>query len=302
MAAVQLDGDRMDQLRSRRQREVDAEIDQSSGVATLRRSAKVIAHRLADLSARCLVPSAVTDLPFMTLTTNPVSVAALPRCLRGLRILHLSDLHLESLGDTRFVRTMLRSLDFSVCVVTGDIASGRLGQAAAAAYFADFRLDHPAVPVFAVLGNHDRSDLVEILTRAGVQVLANESRQYRNLPIWFAGVDDPSYFKCHDVDLALRSIPSSATTILLAHSPDAATEVAQVSCDLYLCGHTHGGHWRLWDGTRLGFRTRYPSERLAGSWRIGRMWGYTSSGLGSGVGVCRLNCPPEVVVHILAHG
>ena len=74
-------------------------------------------------------------------------------------------------------------------------------------------------------------------------VLLNDAKaiESNGEKIWIVGVDDPHYFKCHDLDAAFAEVPQGAFSIFVAHSNEIYREAAAYHPQLYLCGHTHGG-------------------------------------------------------------
>ncbi len=62
------------------------------------------------------------------------------------------------------------------------------------------------------------------------------------------GVDDPYLkLKLYDNQLeeAFADVDESRFTVLLAHHPERIHAYLQYPCDLILCGHAHGGQWRI---------------------------------------------------------
>jgi hypothetical protein len=114
-----------------------------------------------------------------------------------------------------------------------------------------------------------------------------------------SGVDDPATFRTHDVTATLSGIPDGACIIFMAHSPDLVDEASSRGCAHYLCGHTHGGQFVLPGFGPVGYRKRYPLDRISGPWRANGMMGYTSVGLGARHGLVRIGCTPEVTIHEL---
>ncbi len=226
----------------------------------------------------------------------------LPTSFDGYRVLHLSDLHLDC--DERILEQLLLTLhgiEFHICVLTGD-------------YRFKFGGDHhPALNdtlqlvchlkkisphILAVLGNHDSLTIGEGLEKAGVDVLLNRSKviQTKAEEIWIAGVDDPHYYACHDVGLALEEVPFDAFKIFLAHSPALYREASDAGVHLYLCGHTHGGQIRLPGIGALVKNTPAPRRYIDGLWKHNEMVGLTHRGVGSSLLPIRFACPPEVWV------
>jgi predicted MPP superfamily phosphohydrolase len=224
----------------------------------------------------------------------------LPPSFEGFRLLHLSDLHLdcdEQLLD--FLLQKLSGIRADLCILTGDYRFKLRGN------------DHPALKdtlhlvdhlkknshlVFAVLGNHDSFSIGEGLEKAGVEVLFNRAKAIRKNgeEIWVAGVDDPHYYACHDLDLALDQVPSQAFKVFLAHSPVLYQEASNSGIHLYLCGHTHGGQIRLPGIGAIVKNTPTPRRYIDGLWKHNGMVGLTHRGVGSSILPLRFGCPPEI--------
>jgi predicted MPP superfamily phosphohydrolase len=227
---------------------------------------------------------------------------ALPASLAGLRLLQISDLHLDM--DPDLVHRMAETvapLRPDACLLTGDYRYRTHGPSdAALAALAALR---PALgeEVLAVLGNHDSIRMVPEMERLGIRVLLNESVAIGagRDRLHVAGVDDPHYFRTHDVAEALQAVPEGSATVLLAHSPEIYREAAAHDIGLVLCGHTHGGQIRLPGRVPLYINADCPRRMAAGHWRWRNLQGYTSVGAGASVLPVRFNCPPEVVLHTL---
>jgi predicted MPP superfamily phosphohydrolase len=160
----------------------------------------------------------------------------------------------------------------------------------------------PAVPRFGILGNHDFIEQLPHLEADGLPMLLNESAfiERDGQRLWFAGIDDPHFYKTHDLAAATAEIPADACTVLLAHSPEIADELPENRFDLVLCGHTHGGQLCLPGGRWLHVPIKnQPRERIRGAWKAAGAEGYTSVGTGSCGVPARLNCPGEFTVHTL---
>jgi predicted MPP superfamily phosphohydrolase len=233
-----------------------------------------------------------------------VALYRLPRSLDGLRLLHLSDLHVDGMLDGgRRLREFLRGVGFDLCVLTGDY---RLADDSDPDLVTARMTDLVSAlgcerGIVAVLGNHDNLAVVGILEAAGVSVLLNEA-----LPLgpgeptlWLSGVDDPHFYSTHDLERALAPVPSESCTILLAHSPEIAAAAAAAGVDYCLCGHTHGGQICLPGGVAILKNAACPRRFVAGAWRYGATAGYTSRGAGFSMFPARFFCPPEVTLHRL---
>jgi predicted MPP superfamily phosphohydrolase len=134
-----------------------------------------------------------------------------------------------------------------------------------------------------------------------VRVLLNENTSVMRGAdkLWFAGLDDPHFYRTHDFEAARCGIPQSACSILLAHSPEVYDEARHYGFSFMLSGHTHGGQICLPGGIALVRNGRCPHAQFTGPWTYHGLHGYTSRGTGSCGVPARFNCPPEMTVHVL---
>ena len=228
----------------------------------------------------------------------------LPDAFAGFRLLHLTDLHMDL--DSDFADALIARLAGVSCdavVITGDFRSSTR-EDFFPALVATRRLlaALPAVPRFGILGNHDFIEQLPHLEADGLPMLLNESAfiERDGHRLWFAGIDDPHFYRTHDLAAATAAIPTDACTVLLAHSPEIADELPENRFDLVLCGHTHGGQLCLPGGRWLHVPIKnQPRERIRGAWKAAGADGYTSVGTGSCGVPARLNCPGEFTVHTL---
>lgn len=237
----------------------------------------------------------------------PLHLPRLPEAFDGLRVLFLSDLHLDGLpGLPERLSAVLPRLSYDLCIFGGDYRMATYGPYSEALHRmqAVAELTRCELGQVGILGNHDCFQMIEPLTAMGLTVLVNDAlcltRDGQQL--WLAGVDDPHYYRCEDLGLAMQDVPAGAFRILLAHSPAVFAEAAARDVDLMLSGHTHAGQICL---PRLGAvftHTPAPRRVVAGLWREGRMVGYTSAGVGASGVPLRFNCPGEAVIFTLRRG
>lgn len=235
---------------------------------------------------------------------NRVYVRALPSCMEGLRILHLSDLHIDGMrGFGARLADLCEWLNYDIACITGDLrlhTEGPVDRVMEEMRPLVTRLRRKG-SVFAVLGNHDVLDLVPPLEAEGVRYLLNESVAlvHRGARYRIAGVDDVHYYGTDDLERSIAAVAEDEPTIFLCHSPDLIREAAEADLDLYLCGHTHGGQLCLPGGKPLVSNANCARRFISGPWRYGVLQGYTSRGVGfSGIPL-RSFCRPEIVVHEL---
>ncbi len=226
----------------------------------------------------------------------------LPPEFDGFAILQLSDLHIDlDLALVEVVETVLRKVEFDLCVMTGDYRNSTVGSWHAAVSGMQRLLRRINVPVYAILGNHDFLDMVPPLERAGMRFLLNESVRLERAGsgIHLVGIDDPNIYRTHNLARALRHTNPRNPTILLSHSPVIYREAARRGVDAVLAGHTHGGQICLPDGRIVVRNDRSPRHLLRGPWRYENLLGYTSPGTGACGLPVRFHCPPEVTLHTL---
>jgi len=256
----------------------------------------------------------------LTVRENQVTMLGLPPPFDGLRVLQLSDLHLDGyLGFGNHIADAVSGLEFDVCVITGDFRFFETGRYEHIA--AELEALVPALAcrfgVYGILGNHDFIEMVPMIEGRGIRMLLNEAVALtadgprpepfnfaQDVPVegeslWLVGLEDAHLYGLHDFDKGLRGIPPHAPRILLIHSPEVIPEADRRGFGLYLSGHTHGGQMCLPGGWPLLTNARCPRRYTAGPWRFNSMAGYTSWGTGSSGVFARFFCPPEIVIHEL---
>lgn len=229
-----------------------------------------------------------------------ISFANLPEAFDGLRLLWLSDFHIEPLdGLAEALIEAIRPLSYDIAILGGDFA-----------FYYD--LNDTAVnrmkiitqsllartPVYGILGNHDRYEMGRILEGWGVHILVNEHTRLQRdgQAICLAGVDDCHYYDGDDLAAAAEGIEDGMFTILLSHSPEIIHKTRPFDFNLCLCGHTHGGQVCLPNGFPPVICASVGRRFARGLWQHHGMTGYTSRGIGvSGIPV-RFFCPPEITV------
>jgi uncharacterized protein len=233
---------------------------------------------------------------------HEVALPHLPPAFDGFIILQLSDLHIDAAPDYAGVLIeAIRGLDYDVCVLTGDYRARTFGPFdAALAGLAALRPHLKGSP-YAILGNHDPLRMVPGMEAMSYRVLLNEWTAIRRdgTAIYLAGIDDAHFYRLDNFHRAADEIPADAVSILLSHTPEAFRQAAHADFDLMLCGHTHGGQICLPGGVPVLTDASSPRRFASGAWRHHAMTGYTSTGSGTSLVDVRLNCPPEVTLHIL---
>jgi predicted MPP superfamily phosphohydrolase len=256
--------------------------------------ARRIVHRL-----QRLLPA-----PAYHVRRRAIAVAGLPARLDGLRLLHVSDLHLREGSELALhLPDVVGDVDHDLLVYTGDFIDTDDDIPGIERLLARM----PASPAFAVLGNHDHwrlgshavpndvPRLVAALERAGVKVLANAACPILGGALHVVGVDDPVTGH-DDLPRAMRGVPTGACTLLLSHTPDIVLRLGPYRPGLVLAGHTHGGQIRL---PLLGpvFRmSKLPRRAVMGLHLHTGVPVHVTSGIGYAGIDLRIDCPPEVAL------
>lgn len=153
----------------------------------------------------------------------------------------------------------------------------------------------------AVLGNHDLwthdQAVVETLTAGGVRVLVNEAmplpRPWTDVVV--LGLDDPWTGHC-DVGPAQAQTNGEPVRIVLCHSPDGLRQLAGYRFDLFVCGHTHGGHIAAPWGPIVMPHGRLCKEYPSGLRTFEARKVYVSRGVGGVELPMRTFAPSEIAV------
>lgn len=234
----------------------------------------------------------------------------LPADLEGLKILHLSDLHLGYYRGLPEMEKLLRELEkvrADLVLVTGDIADDLNMLPDILRMMDDLR---PRLGVWASLGNHEYfrgiKRVRESFDVSPVPLLCDHGQAIAcgTASIFVAGADDPRAHLDHNsenflqrtVEVSLQDAPPEAFKIMMTHRPGGFDRAAALGVDLTLAGHTHG--------MQIGYRGRsvfeawIPEKYLWGQYHKGNSHLYTSSGVGHWFPF-RLGCPPEAPTIIL---
>jgi len=233
---------------------------------------------------------------------NDLEFQKLPSSFDQFTILHISDLHVDlSKGAMGHLIEIIGHLRFDICVLTGDYRGQTYGPFEPAISGIARMRTRIKGPIYAVLGNHDTIQMVPQLEAMDIRVLLNEcvTIDRGGQQVYLAGVDDAHFYRADDIEVAASSIPIGAFSILLSHTPEVFEEAAEIGFDLMLSGHTHGGQLCLPGSIPIKLEASLPRRMGAGAWRHRGMEGYTSVGAGTSILPVRLNCPPEVTLHVL---
>lgn len=220
--------------------------------------------------------------------TVEVTSPDLPAAFDALRIVHLSDLHGKEFGkENETLLAAVAQMKPDLIAVTGDLIDQE-SQFDVARTLAEGLVG--IAPTYYVTGNHEWAvrrvnELKELLTDCGVRVLTNgyEIWEKDGATLAIAGVDDPNGPADQKTGDVLRQEIDADYTILLSHR-NTVEEYAGWGYDLVLCGHGHGGIFRipLLDKGVLGTDRKFFPEYDAGLYPLAQGgFCFVSRGLGS---------------------
>ncbi|MCI5056672.1 MAG: metallophosphoesterase [Flavobacteriales bacterium] len=248
-----------------------------------------------------------------------IAFQALPSAFDGLRIVHISDMHLGSFPKHHpsVIKAieLINDLNADYIFFTGDIVNNFSYETEGwAEHFSKLKAQKGK---FSVLGNHDYGDYSDWSSldakaqnfkeikafhkEIGFELLMNENRVFEKdgasiqligLENWGAG----GFSKHGDLEKSYHGISEDPFTILLSHDPSHwdAQVLGKKDIDLTLAGHTHGMQF----GVRLGkfqyspVQHRYP--RWSGLYKEGKQHLYVNKGFGFIGFPGRVGMPPEI--------
>lgn len=222
--------------------------------------------------------------------------------LKGLRIAHLSDLHIGSFANLETGLAwaeMANRENADLVVVTGDLVSNGI------AFHADIVEVLAALRaktgVYVSMGNHDYfgngEPLLSMMRERGICVLRNEgvSLEHQGAPYYLCATDD-LWSKRASIADALKSRVGDVPTILMAHQPELFDEAKSNNVLLTLSGHTHGGQVAMPFLAETLSLAHLAYRYAVGIYRDGDAWLYISPGLGTTGPPIRIGAAPTLAV------
>lgn len=241
----------------------------------------------------------------LRITHLDVPLAGLPPALDGLRIVHITDLHLGPTAHRDALREAfdrVNALEPDLVCVTGDLVDSPTTDLHHwMPVLSRLRARHG---VLAVLGNHDHyagGDRVAAALRAHTQwrLLRDEvaALDIDGARLNVIGLDDRrTPHTAEKLPALVPAVPAGEACILLVHQPMAFPAAAELGVPLTLAGHTHGGQITL-PGVPLLNPARVLMTRFdAGTFACGDAVLHVNRGLGTSGQRVRLGAPREITV------
>ena len=255
-------------------------------------------------------------------TRVPLSFKNLPSSFRGMKIVHISDIHSGSFMDRKAVMKGVEKIlkqKPDLILFTGDLVNDRAIEMTD--YIDVFSHLKAPMGVYSILGNHDYGDYVrwesaeikkanlqnlkEVHGKLGWRLLMNEhivlERNREKIALlgienWSAKGNFPKYGRLHEAHAGTEQYPFK---ILMSHDPshwDGEVRIQYQDIDLMLSGHTHGMQF----GVELpGFRwspVQYMYKQWAGLYQNEHQKLYVNRGFGFIGYPGRVGILPEITV------
>ena len=245
----------------------------------------------------------------------------LPSSFKGLKIVHISDIHSGSFTDKHAVQRGIEKIlneKPDLILFTGDLVNDRSTEMD---NFMDvFSQVKAPMGVYSILGNHDYGDytnwnsreekhanlerLKKVHADLGWRLMLDESAQLEKNGekislIGVQNISGKSFRSYGNLQKAYEGVDASHFTILMSHDPshwDAEVRKNYTDIDLTLAGHTHGFQF----GVEIpGFKwspVQYVYKQWAGHYTEGSQQLYINRGFGFIGYPGRVGILPEITV------
>ena len=252
----------------------------------------------------------------------PLAFSNLPKAFKGLKIVHISDIHSGSFNDKAAVNhgiDLILKEKADLILFTGDLVNDRHDEMLE---YKDIfgRLNAP-MGVFSTLGNHDYGDyaswpsdaakkqnlesLKQLQKGMGWRLLMNEHVVFERggEQIVLLGIENfgakgrfPKYGRMQDAYPGTEKIPFK---ILMSHDPshwDYQVKKEYKDIDLMLSGHTHGMQFGLENPYFKWSPVQWMYKQWAGLYEEGKQKLYVNRGFGFIGYPGRVGIMPEITV------
>lgn len=256
------------------------------------------------------------------ITRIPLAFNNLPKAFKGLKIVHISDIHSGSFNDKAAVNhgvDMILKEKPDLILFTGDLVNDRHEEMHD--YIDVFNRLKAPLGVFSTLGNHDYGDYVawpseaakkqnlenlkKVHAQLGWKLMMNEHTIFEKdgEKIALLGIENfgakgrfPKYGRMQDAHPGTESIPFK---ILMSHDPshwDYQVTKDYKDVDLMLSGHTHGMQFGLENPYFKWSPVKWMYKQWAGLYENGSQKLYVNRGFGFIGYPGRVGILPEITV------
>lgn len=223
-----------------------------------------------------------------------------------IRILHLSDLHLENISiSPQMLSKAIKNKPIDLIALTGDFLDRKRSIPKLIPYLEVLKEINPRFGMYAVFGNHDYvlkgenfNRLKKTLEEHGCKTLQNEhlTVDVEGFKLNIIGIDDYSTKRSNLID-SYQGL-QKGYNLVLTHDPNVVLKMENFHFDYLLSGHFHGGqiHWpKPYHLIKMGKLVRMNMVKGL-HYHNGKPF-YISEGLGqTGVNI-RVGSRPEITLH-----
>ena len=266
----------------------------------------MVKYLIISLIAGLLVYGRFVEPDMVQIRTIDIKSDFINKALKGIKIVHLSDLHLAEFGKAE--REMLNSIDEidpDLIFLTGDYIKWKGDIRPALKFLSCLKAKHG---VFAVMGDYDYSNsrtsclfchekgTAKPTKEQNIIMLRNSSRKINingdiiEIAGMDEGYDDPGFFRKNG------NLDDTSLLLVLNHSPLAFDIFSDRDSIFMFAGDTHGGQVRLplWLFKLLGYEKNVKYNY--GLFHKGSKTMYVTRGTGTSHFKFRLFCPPEIAL------
>ncbi len=227
--------------------------------------------------------------------------------LKGLTVLHLSDLHIPEFGKNEIqVLNLIKQVDPDLIFLTGDYVEWNRSYKGALQFLSKLEARHG---VYAVMGDYDYSSSRNSClfchekgtgetSKLHKVIMLRDSMQkisFGGQEICVAGIDgaDEDFEKLEQI---INGKGDSQPLLILSHSPFAFDRFPDDKPLFMFAGDTHGGQIKLpkWLYEVFGYQKNVKYNH--GLFQSGEKKMYVTSGIGTSHFRFRLFCRPEIAV------
>ncbi|MBP3670830.1 MAG: metallophosphoesterase [Bacteroidaceae bacterium] len=264
----------------------------------------------------CLIVGSTFNRYRINVEEVEITTPRLPHSFDGYRIVHFSDMHLETLYSHAFAQRVvnrINELQPHMIVFSGDLVNRKASELVP--YMPILSQLQAQDGIYSVMGNHDYGEFVawptpearqenlqslyRMHTEMGWHLLNNTSKHIycNNDSIAIVGVEnwgEPPFSQYGNLEAAYPNLNNETFKLLISHNPRhwRAEVLPKSNIDLMMAGHTHALQMSF-----AGYSpaiARYPE--WGGLYQEDNQYLYVNIGIGCTMIPTRLGATPEITV------
>jgi len=245
----------------------------------------------------------------------------LPSAFNGLKIIHISDIHIGSFqgfeGQVERAIQLINNQKPDLILFTGDLVNNFYEELDGwLPILSKMEAKHGK---YSILGNHDYGHyyhweseqdskenfrkITEAHNEIGFKLMNNtsETLERNGDKIALLGVENwglPPFPQIGNYDIAVQGVENIPFKILLSHDPTHWDQkiIGKTDVSLTLSGHTHGMQFGVQLGNVRWSPSKYKYPRWSGLYQVANQFLYVNQGLGYIGYPGRVGMPPEITV------